>query len=220
MWLTSNSPARVRTAMCSSVIPEYSTGMSQPANSTMRAPLATCTACSGVLRSSVGALDDMVVDPDGRRSRRLQDRQRTIRSSGGSRKSEEHSSGRGSGLRAHGALQCGGAELQVRTGRLRTIRSQAPTSGLSCTPEVPVTVRRVLLAFLMSAVVGLIYREVQAQQPAGSECTLAGKGRFSIGWVETQDTERYRCVATFDTSLKPAGTAWIRIDSEGRPRVP
>ena len=37
MWLTSNSPARVRTAMCSSPMPEYSTGMSQPPNSTIRA---------------------------------------------------------------------------------------------------------------------------------------------------------------------------------------
>ena len=35
MWLTSNSPARVRTAMCSSTMPEYSTGMSQPPNGTI-----------------------------------------------------------------------------------------------------------------------------------------------------------------------------------------
>ena len=82
------------------------------------------------------------------------------------------------------------------------------------------TVRRVLLGFLTSAVIVLVHRGVQAQQSAASECTLAGKGRFSIGWVETQDTERYRCVATFDASLKPVGTAWIRIDGEGRPRVP
>ena len=32
MWLTSNRPARSRTAMCSAVMPEYSTGMSQPPN--------------------------------------------------------------------------------------------------------------------------------------------------------------------------------------------
>ena len=38
MWLTSNSPARVRTAMCSSAMPEYSTGMSQPPNGTIFAP--------------------------------------------------------------------------------------------------------------------------------------------------------------------------------------
>jgi hypothetical protein len=40
MWLTSNSPARVRTAVCSSMMPGYCTGMSQPAKSTMRAPSA------------------------------------------------------------------------------------------------------------------------------------------------------------------------------------
>src|SRR3954471_24941110 len=45
---TSNRPARVRTAMCSSTMPLYSTGMSQPPNSTMRAPSARCRACSGV----------------------------------------------------------------------------------------------------------------------------------------------------------------------------
>ena len=41
MWLTSNTPARVRTARCSAVMPEYSTGMSQPAYGTIRAPEAT-----------------------------------------------------------------------------------------------------------------------------------------------------------------------------------
>jgi len=40
MWLTSNKPAAVRTAMCSSMMPVYSTGMSQPPNSTIRAPWA------------------------------------------------------------------------------------------------------------------------------------------------------------------------------------
>ncbi len=58
MWLTSNSPARVRTARCSSVMPEYSTGMSQPANSTIRPPLARCRALSGVFLIA-GWLDDM-----------------------------------------------------------------------------------------------------------------------------------------------------------------
>ena len=41
---TSNSPPRVRTAMCSSTMPEYSTGMSQPPYSTIRAPCARCRA--------------------------------------------------------------------------------------------------------------------------------------------------------------------------------
>src|SRR5262245_3285715 len=48
MWLTSNNPARVRTARCSSTMPEYSTGMSQPANGTIFAPEARCRALSGV----------------------------------------------------------------------------------------------------------------------------------------------------------------------------
>ena len=57
MWLTSNSPARVRTAMCSSTMPEYSTGMSHPPNSTILAPRARCRACSGVfLRVRTGAV--------------------------------------------------------------------------------------------------------------------------------------------------------------------
>src|SRR5688572_2216293 len=60
MWLTSNSPARVRTAMCSSVMPEYSTGMSQPANSTIRAPIARCLAFRGVfLPCATGGDEDI-----------------------------------------------------------------------------------------------------------------------------------------------------------------
>ena len=51
MWLTSKRPARVRTARCSSVMPEYSTGMSQPPNSTMRAPRERWRALSGVFLS-------------------------------------------------------------------------------------------------------------------------------------------------------------------------
>ena len=54
MWLTSNSPARVRTAMCSSAMPVYSTGMSQPPNSTMRAPSERCLAWRGVFLSVPG----------------------------------------------------------------------------------------------------------------------------------------------------------------------
>ena len=48
MWLTSNTPARSRTAMCSSRIPPYWTGISQPANGTSFAPAATWRSCSGV----------------------------------------------------------------------------------------------------------------------------------------------------------------------------
>ena len=55
-------PARVRTAMCSSVMPEYSTGMSQPPNSTIRAPLARCRACSAVFFKLTDGLEDIVGD--------------------------------------------------------------------------------------------------------------------------------------------------------------
>ncbi len=48
MWLTSNSPARWRTAMCSATMPEYSTGMSQPPKATIFAPDARWRALSGV----------------------------------------------------------------------------------------------------------------------------------------------------------------------------
>ncbi len=41
MWDTSNRPARVRTARCSSMMPVYCTGISHPLNGTMRAPAAT-----------------------------------------------------------------------------------------------------------------------------------------------------------------------------------
>ena len=43
---------RVRTAWCSAIRPEYSTGMSQPPKGTIFAPLSRWTAWRGVLRSS------------------------------------------------------------------------------------------------------------------------------------------------------------------------
>src|SRR6188474_1250201 len=39
MWLTSKSPAAVRTAVCSLAMPEYSTGMDQPPNGISLAPI-------------------------------------------------------------------------------------------------------------------------------------------------------------------------------------
>src|SRR5258706_10557174 len=52
MCETSNRPAARRTARCSAMRPEYSTGMSQPPKGTILAPLSRWTAWSGVLRSS------------------------------------------------------------------------------------------------------------------------------------------------------------------------
>ena len=53
MWLTSKRPAAVRTAVCSSVMVVYWTGMSQPPKSTMRAPWPRCQSYKGV-RSPIG----------------------------------------------------------------------------------------------------------------------------------------------------------------------
>src|SRR5262249_45623631 len=53
MCETSKIPAPVRTALCSAIIPPaegYSTGMSQPLNSTIFAPICRCTAFSAVFR--------------------------------------------------------------------------------------------------------------------------------------------------------------------------
>ncbi len=54
MWLTSNRPTARRTARCSSTMPAYCTGISQPPNGTIRAPALTWTSNSGV-RLSVSA---------------------------------------------------------------------------------------------------------------------------------------------------------------------
>ena len=59
MWLTSKMPTPVRTAMCSLMMPPpseagYSTGISQPLNSTIFAPIWRWTALSAVFRM-VGA---------------------------------------------------------------------------------------------------------------------------------------------------------------------
>src|SRR6185437_3864398 len=52
---TSNSPTPVRTAICSAISPEYSTGMSHPPKSTILAPMRRCMALSEVWRRAGGA---------------------------------------------------------------------------------------------------------------------------------------------------------------------
>src|SRR6185312_444198 len=54
---TSKAPASSRTARCSWITPSYWTGISQPANGTIRAPRATWRSCSGVRRSVCTAAD-------------------------------------------------------------------------------------------------------------------------------------------------------------------
>src|SRR5438552_6101340 len=51
MCETSKTPASVRTAMCSGITPSYCTGISHPANGTIRAPSATWRSKRGVRRS-------------------------------------------------------------------------------------------------------------------------------------------------------------------------
>ena len=48
MCETSKTPQSVRTARCSGMTPSYCTGISQPANGTIRAPAATWRSWSGV----------------------------------------------------------------------------------------------------------------------------------------------------------------------------
>src|SRR5262245_920733 len=56
MWLMSNKPAAVRTAVCSSMIDVYCTGIPQPAKSTMRAPCPACQSYNGVRKPIAGLL--------------------------------------------------------------------------------------------------------------------------------------------------------------------
>src|SRR5437588_7675826 len=65
MWLTSKTPTPVRTAVCSAMRPEYSTGISQPPKSTIFAPRRRCIELRAVLRR-VGA--DVSVRVDKRES--------------------------------------------------------------------------------------------------------------------------------------------------------
>ena len=51
----SNRPARSRTLRCSSMMPLYWTGISQPPNSMSRAPAARCVSQSAVRRSGAAA---------------------------------------------------------------------------------------------------------------------------------------------------------------------
>ena len=53
MCETSNTPAAVRTARCSSRMPAYCTGISQPANGTSFAPAAAWRSWRGERRNSV-----------------------------------------------------------------------------------------------------------------------------------------------------------------------
>ena len=61
---------------------------------------------------------------------------------------------------------------------------------------------------------------VSAQKQTPTQCTLTGKGAVDLGWVETQQNQRFRCVATFNPSLQRTGVAWVRVDADGKVQVP
>ena len=46
-------------------------------------------------------------------------------------------------------------------------------------------------------------------------CPLAGKGAMGVGWKELKDGKYYRCLETFDESLKPNGAAWVEVEKDG-----
>ena len=55
----------------------------------------------------------------------------------------------------------------------------------------------------------------RAAAPQDDTCTLSAGGDFSPGWVERRDGSHYRCVAILDKNLKPAGAAWVKVESNG-----
>src|ERR1700744_5188794 len=65
MWLTSNKPTPVRTAMCSAIkpppLPGYSTGMSQPPKSTILALRARWVTLRAVFLSAEAAGDEVAI---------------------------------------------------------------------------------------------------------------------------------------------------------------
>jgi len=49
------------------------------------------------------------------------------------------------------------------------------------------------------------------------QCTVSGKGNVDAGWVEkSRSGESFRCGPTFDSSFKPSGAAWVRVNGDGR----
>ena len=55
-----------------------------------------------------------------------------------------------------------------------------------------------------------------AAQGPRMQCTVSGKGDVDAGWVEKSGSgESFRCVPTFDSSFKPSGAAWVRVNGDG-----
>jgi hypothetical protein len=82
------------------------------------------------------------------------------------------------------------------------------------------TARALLVASAGLLVLAGLGGVLSAQNKPATQCALTGKGTFDLGWVETQQSQRFRCVATFDPSLQRTGVAWVRIDADGKVQVP
>lgn len=77
-------------------------------------------------------------------------------------------------------------------------------------------VKKLLLGVIVAATLAGFGQALSAQTRVTTQCSLAGKGRFDTGWVETVGKQDYRCVTTLGRDLKPIGAAWVRLDDEGR----
>jgi hypothetical protein len=82
------------------------------------------------------------------------------------------------------------------------------------------------IVFVGAVVVGLnaiALTQSPAQTPAparqATECSLAslpaGGNSFSPGWTQKVQGASYRCLPTFDASLKPSGSAWVKVEANG-----
>ena len=81
-------------------------------------------------------------------------------------------------------------------------------------------VRTLIVAVMGLAVLSGVGVAVSAQNKPPTQCTLTGKGTVDLGWVEAQQNQRFRCVATYSPSLQRTGVAWVRVDADGKPQVP
>ena len=80
--------------------------------------------------------------------------------------------------------------------------------------------RTILIGIALLSLVGV---GMWAQTPARApQCTLEGKGLYDLGWHEPTPSGSYRCMATYDPSLKLTGAAWVKTNADGTvgPRLP
>ena len=80
----------------------------------------------------------------------------------------------------------------------------------------------VLVGSLVVALVAITLTPGQAKTPPAQQapdCSLAslpaGRNSFSPGWTHTAAGASYRCLPTLDSSLKPNGSAWVKVESDG-----